>query len=129
MSHSPPLDLIVSIKNGYSAGKLNLVAPFSRYSQDILDLLKKNQLILDFTKTTSSDSISHFEIKLLPNTNRFRYIKVFSKPGRRYYSTKSALPWGSTPSSIIIISTSKGVMTQKQAHHLGLGGEVLAEIT
>lgn len=129
MSHSPPLDLIVSIKNGYSAGKPNIIAPYSRYSQDILDLLKKNQLIADYQKVTLPNSISHFEIKLLPNTNRFRYLKVFSKPGRRFYSTKSALPWGTTPTSVIIISTSKGVMTQKQAHSLGLGGEVLAEIT
>ncbi len=51
-----------------------------------------------------------------------------SKPGRRLYSKHSSLPWGKTPKSLIIVSTSSGLLSQKEAAVKKLGGELIAEI-
>jgi small subunit ribosomal protein S8 len=69
-------------------------------------------------------------LKLAYNNNQPAVfdVKLFSKPGRRLYEKSSSLPWGKTPSSLIIISTSSGLMSQKEAKTKGLGGEIIAEI-
>ena len=55
-------------------------------------------------------------------------IFLFSTPGRRVYQNANHLPWGKTNNSLIIISTSKGLMSQKEAVKAHIGGEVIAEI-
>ena len=62
------------------------------------------------------------------NEPKVNDVRLFSKPGCRIYEKNSSLPWGKTPKSLIIVSTSSGVMSQKEAKVKGLGGEIIAEI-
>lgn len=128
MLQSTSIDFLIRIKNAYKAGKKQIIAPASNFCLDIAQLLKKYGFI---DEVSISDGIKK-EITLKLSYNGFEPkindVRIFSKPGRRIYEKVSSLPWGKTPSSLIIISTSSGVMSQKEAKVKGLGGEIIAEI-
>jgi small subunit ribosomal protein S8 len=114
-------DLLIRIKNGSRAGRKSISAPLSKYSVSILEKLKKHGFIADFSVNTEEKIISIKEPRVLD-------IELFSRPGRRLYCSSSSLPWGKTPKSLIIISTSSGLLSQKEAAVKKLGGELVAEI-
>ena len=128
MHQSTSIDFIIRIKNGSKAGRKTILAPASNFCVSIAELLKKYGFIADFSVT--GDVKKDMTIKLAYDNNEPRVsdVQIFSKPGRRIYEKKSALPWGKSPSSLIIVSTSSGVMSQKEAKKKGLGGEIIAEI-
>lgn len=114
-------DLLTRIKNGSRAGRKTISAPLSKYSLSILEKLKKHGFVADFTADKENKLISISEPRVLD-------IEIFSRPGRRLYCSSTTLPWGKTPKSLIIISTSKGLLSQKEAAVKKLGGELVAEI-
>jgi small subunit ribosomal protein S8 len=128
MHQSTSIDFIIRIKNGSKAGRKTILAPASNFCVSIAELLKKYGFIADFSVT--GDVKKDMTIKLAYDNNepRVNDVQLFSKPGRRVYEKNSALPWGKSPSSLIIVSTSSGVMSQKEAKKKGLGGEIIAEI-
>ncbi len=121
MINSLSCDLLTRIKNGSRAGRKNISAPLSKYSVSILEKLKKAGFIADFTVNTKDRLISISQPRVLD-------VEIFSTPGRRQYCSSSSLPWGKTPKSLIIISTSSGLLSQKEAATKKLGGELIAEI-
>lgn len=121
MINSLSCDLLTRIKNGSRAGRKTISAPLSKYSLNILAQLKKYGFIADFTTHTEERIISIS----LP---RVSDVKIFSTPGRRLYCTSKTIPWGKTPKSLIIISTSTGLLSQREAVTKKLGGELIAEI-
>jgi len=128
MLQSTSIDFLIRIKNAARAGKKQLTAPASNFCIDISQLLKKFNFITDYSVSEGTKR----EITLTLNYNNLQpkvsQVKIFSKPGRRVYEKVSSLPWGKNPNSLIIISTSSGVMSQKEAKVKGLGGEIIAEI-
>lgn len=128
MIHSLSTDFLIRIKNGSRAGRKTITAPASKFCMAIADVLKNNGFISGYT--VSGDVVKEMTITLAydNNTPKVTDVALFSKPGRRFYSNTTSLPWGKTRESIIIVSTSKGVMTQRQAKVKGLGGEIIAEI-
>jgi small subunit ribosomal protein S8 len=121
MINSLSCDLLTRIKNGSRAGRKNISAPLSKFSLNILEQLKKYGFISAYTVNQEERTISISEPRVLD-------IKIFSTPGRRLYCTSKTLPWGKTPKSLIIISTSTGLLSQKEAATKKLGGELIAEI-
>ncbi len=123
----PVGDFLIRIKNAYLAHQQETKAPFSRLVEKIAQVLKKNNLIADFSV---DDKRKQIIVSLLYQGKipGFSRVKIFSKPGRRFYlpADKLLYPRGK---GIIIVSTSKGIMTAAQAVNLNLGGEVIAEIT
>jgi len=128
MLQSTSIDFLIRIKNAYQAGKKNIVAPASKFCVSLAEILKKYGYIGEFT--VSGDVKKEISIDLIYKNNQpqVSQVKIFSKPGRRFYEKNSSLPWGKNQKSLIIISTSSGVMSQKEAHVKGLGGEIIAEI-
>ena len=129
MINSPSTDFLIRIKNGYRAGRKTIKAPFSRYCESIAGLLQKHNLIENYN-ITDNEGKKEISLKLKYNNRQpvVYDVKLFSKPGRRLYEKASSLPWGVTPNSLIIISTSQGLMSQKEATAKRLGGEVVAEL-
>lgn len=128
MIQSLTTDFLIRLKNGSLAGRKSITAPGSKYSVALATLIKKHGLIKDFTV---SDDLKKELTIFLAYDNDFPLIhdvKLFSKPGRRLYGTSLSLPWGKSKDSLIIISTSQGLMSQRQAKSKGLGGEIVAEI-
>ena len=78
----------------------------------------------------SDDAKKKITIDLIYQNNqpKISEVKLFSTPGRRIYGKVTQLPWGKTPYSLIIVSTSKGLMSQKEAKTKKLGGEIIAEV-
>jgi small subunit ribosomal protein S8 len=104
------------------------LAPASKFCISIADLLKKYGYLADYSITGDIKKVMTLTLAYKNNQSVFTDLALFSKPGRRIYEKKSSLPWGKTPKSLIIVSTSTGVMSQKEAKVKGLGGEIIAEI-
>ena len=128
MLQSFSIDFLIRIKNAARAGKKKMVAPASNFCISMADLLKRYGYITDFSVTDGAKREISLELACSGNQPKLTEVKIFSKPGRRLYEKVSSLPWGKTPQSLIIVSTSSGVMSQKEAKVKGLGGEIIAEI-
>ncbi len=125
---STSIDFLIRIKNGYRAGRKTITAPASNFCISMADLLKKYGYLADYSITGDVKRVMTLNLAYNDNQSVFTDLVIFSKPGRRIYEKKSSLPWGKTPKSLIIVSTSTGVMSQKEAKVKGLGGEIIAEI-
>jgi len=128
MLQSFSIDFLIRIKNAYRAGKKKMVAPASNFCISIADLLKRYGFISGYSVTDEAKREITLDLVYTNNQPQVTEVKIFSKPGRRLYEKTSSLPWGKTRQSLIIISTSAGVMSQKEAKSKGLGGEIIAEI-
>lgn len=93
----------------------------SNFSRNICEKLKKHGFITDFTV----DEENHELIITNPTVSD---IEILSKPGRHLYVKSSKIPWGKSTKSLIIISTSMGLLSQKEAGSKKVGGELIAEI-
>lgn len=128
MLQSTSIDFLIRIKNAYQAGKKDLIAPASKFCINIADLLKRFGYVGGFSVSDGIKKEITLNLIYQNNQPKINNIKIFSKPGRRFYQKKSSLPWGTTKKSLIIVSTSSGLMSQKEAHIKGVGGEIIAEI-
>lgn len=128
MLQSTSIDFLIRIKNASRAGRKKITTPASKFCLGIADLLKRYGYINSYSVTDGSKKEISLELAYLNNLPKINEVKIFSKPGRRLYEKVSSLPWGKTPHSLIIISTSSGVMSQKEAKTKSLGGEIIAEI-
>jgi small subunit ribosomal protein S8 len=126
----PVADALIRIKNGYLAYKETVVLPYSKLIESICGVLKKEGYITEaeVVPTQRNEKIKQINVSLKYADRKgvIRDVKRVSKPGLRVYKNKKALPYVLNGLGIAIISTPKGVMTDKQARKAGLGGEVLA---
>ena len=100
--------------------------PLSKIKLEIARILKQEGYIDNFKKSgKGSDKVIEINLKYPPV---IREIKKISKPGRRVYVNVSKMRSIKSGHGISIISTSKGLMTNKEAHKARLGGEILVEI-
>jgi small subunit ribosomal protein S8 len=128
MINSLSTDFLIRIKNGYRAGRKTITAPASNFCISLAELMKKYGFLANYSVEGEVKKTITLNLAYDNNEPRVSDVKLFSKPGRRLYEKSSSLPWGKTPKSLIIISTSSGVMSQKEASAKGLGGELIAEI-
>jgi small subunit ribosomal protein S8 len=127
---SPSLDFLIRLKNAYTAGKKSFTAPSSKQIISIADLIKKHGFIKDYSQSSLPNKSQELKVNLV-YTNKFpsmSNVKIYSKPGRRMYCNATNIPWGYQPNSLIIISTSSGLLSQKQAQKANIGGELIAQI-
>jgi small subunit ribosomal protein S8 len=128
MLQSTSIDFLIRIKNAVRAGKKSMTAPASNFCVSIADLLKRYGFITNYSLTSDTKPCLSLDLSYTGNQPKITDIKIISKPGCRVYEKVSSLPWGKTPQSLIIISTSAGVMSQKEAKTKKLGGEIIAEV-
>jgi small subunit ribosomal protein S8 len=130
MSMTDPIaDMITRIRNGQQAKLFAVESPFSGLRQSILEVLKREGYIRDFTKVEENNkAVLKIELKYLNGTPVISKIKKISKPGLRIYSSISDLKKVFNGLGISIISTSKGVLSDHEARQLNVGGEVLVEV-
>jgi small subunit ribosomal protein S8 len=128
MLQSTSIDFLIRIKNAYQASKKQIITPASNFCLNIAKLLKRYKFIEDFSLSKGVKPTITLDLSYSNTQPKITTVKIFSKPGRRMYEKVSSLPWGEKPDSLIIISTSSGLMSQKEAKVQGLGGEIIAEI-
>ncbi len=125
----PISDMLIRIKNAQAVSHQTVNIPFSKAKFNLAKVLEKEGLIESIT-TYGRKIKKIIEIKLKYKEGQpvIKELKRISKPGQRIYLKKSQVKPVKQGYGLAIISTSQGLMTNKQARKKGLGGEVLCEI-
>lgn len=131
MSMTDPIaDMLTRVRNANAAFKPSTTIPASKKLVEIARIMKEEGYIEDY-RLVSGDVQDSIEVVLKYGPKRERTItgiRRISKPGLRVYAKKDELPRVLGGLGIAVISTSKGVMTEKGARKEGVGGEVIAYI-
>ena len=123
----PIADMLTRIRNANRALHETAEMPSSRLKIEIARLLRDEGYIKDY-RVTKGDAFDTLVVELKFGSNRERVItdlKRISKPGRRIYARKDRLPRVLGGMGTAILSTSRGVVTSREAEELGVGGEVI----
>jgi len=122
------IDLIIRIKNGYMAKREEIISPHSNFREEILNLLKRLAYIKSFK--VEGDKIKKITIELLykDGCSAITGVKLISKLGQRTYISYRNLKSVVGGMGYSVLSTSKGVMTNRQARKEKVGGELLFNI-
>lgn len=131
MSMTDPIaDLLTRIRNGQSSGKTHVRVAFSGIKQAILQVLKDEGYIADYRKESDSGKDSLVvELKYFSGRPVIEHLERVSRPGRRVFRGKTDLPTVMGGLGVAIVSTSRGVMSDRQARSEGHGGEVLCYVS
>lgn len=122
-------DLITRIRNAISVGKNEISVPTSKLKVAVAEGLKKSHFISDVkVKDGKPRGTLHVIINKDGEVARINEITKVSKPGRRVYTGADDIPKVKSGRGIVLISTSKGVMTGEEARKARLGGEVLIKV-
>ena len=126
----PIADMLTRIRNANSAKFKTVDVPASKMKKAIAETLLEEGYIKAFDEIENeTQGILRITLKYDEKGNKvIAGLKRISKPGLRVYAAKDELPKVLNGLGIALISTSKGIMTDKQARELGVGGEVLAYI-
>lgn len=122
----PVSDMLCQIRNGQARARPRVTMSSSRLKVAIASILKEEGYISDYEiKDVDSKHMLSIELKYFEGKPVIERLQRVSKPGRRSFKAQDKLPKILGGLGIAIVSTSKGVMTDKSARALGIGGEVL----
>ena len=131
MSMSDPLgDMLTRIRNGQSARKSVVSSPASRFRTNVLEVLKREGYIRNFSSVESDAGFKELKIELKYHEGQpvISEIKRVSRPGRRVYFGIRDLPRVYNGLGIAILSTPRGVLSDNEARTANVGGEVLCHV-
>ena len=130
MMTDPIADLLTRIRNGQAANKVEVSMPSSKLKCAIANVLKEEGYISDFaTSDEDGKAILTVILKYHNGTPVIETIKRSSRPGLRLYKGKDEIPSIQNGLGVAIVSTSKGVMSDRQARAAGEGGEILCVVS
>jgi len=125
----PIADMLTRIRNANQMRYKEVEVPASKIKVEIARILKEEGFINDYKiKKNNVQNIISLNLKYVDKTRVITGLKRISKPGLRVYTASENVPRVLNGLGIAIISTSKGIMTDKQARQANLGGEVIAYI-
>ena len=128
-SSDPISDMLTQIRNSISVGAKNVTVKFSKVKMQILKILKDKEYISDYaTDNEKNPKTITIQINYKNKKPTINRISRISKPGRRIYVKYKEIPRPIGGLGLIIISTSKGIMTGNQARKEGLGGELICQV-
>ncbi len=136
MSVSDPIaDMLTRIRNAVMAGQTVTAMPSSKMKVAIAKILKKEGFIKDYEVVEGErrgQKTLRVHLKYIGERRDRRPVLTglerVSKPGRRVYAGKHDIPWVLSGMGIAIVSTSRGVMTGREARKQGVGGEVICKV-
>ena len=123
-------DMLAQIRNGQNARLAKVTVVYSKFLAGVCEVLKKEGYIENAEKKeiSAGKSVLEIELKYYEGESVIKELKPISKPGRRVYSKITKLPKFNNGLGVAILSTSKGVMSDFDAHQAKLGGEVLCSV-
>ena len=134
MTSDPIADMLARIRNASMARHASTLMPASKIKKAIADILKTKGFIADVREEDPAEGVhKHPQIRVVLKYNRekdsaFAGIRRVSRPGRRVYVGYSNIPRVLSGLGVSILSTSHGLMTDKEARRRKLGGELLCEV-
>jgi small subunit ribosomal protein S8 len=130
MMTDPIADLLTRIRNGQSANKTEVSMPSSRLKCAIAQVLKDEGYLTDFsTADEDGKPVLTIVLKYYEGKPVIEMIRRASRPGLRLYKGKNDIPSIQNGLGVAIVSTSRGVMSDRQARAAGEGGEVLCVVS
>ena len=126
----PISDMLTRIRNGITARKAKVQIPSSKLKQRIAQVLADEGFVTSVAhENDGKQGIITVELKYDgDNVNAIQGIRRVSRPGQRKYARKDTMPRVRSGLGIAILTTSKGIMTDRAAKQAGLGGELLCEV-
>jgi small subunit ribosomal protein S8 len=132
MMTDPIADMLTRIRNAVRVEHPAVTLPVSKVKRGLAEVLKREGYIWDWHEEQDDQAPApqlHLDLKYGPNGERvIRHIKRVSKPGRRIYARAANLRPVLNGLGISVISTSRGVISDREARQRNLGGEVLCEL-
>ena len=131
MSLTDPIaNMLTIVRNGTTSNKIKVDAPFSKLSQEILNILKREKFIKDFKFIEDKkQGILRVYLKYTKTgAPTIKGLKRISRPGLRKYVKKDKIPSVFQGLGIAILSTSRGIVTDVQAKEMQAGGEILCHV-
>ena len=126
----PISDMLTRIRNGQKARKVSVAMPASKVKEAIARVLKDEGYITDYsTEVDGAKKSLTIELKYFEGVPVIERIQRASRPGLRVYRGKDELPKVLGGLGVAIVSTSAGVMSDKQAREKGIGGEVICVVS
>lgn len=127
MNTDPIADLLTRIRNASKKSHTNVSMPYSKIKENIIKVIKEKGFLGDY-KVESDKNFKTITITLKEERQDMT-LKRISKPGQRIYIKKNELKPIKSGLGILVISTSKGIMSNIEAKKQNLGGEVICEIS
>ena len=131
MANTDPIaDMLTTIRNGLLLSKEFVCTPSSKLKLNVLKVLQEEGYIASFKENKIRKEIKEIKINLsyINGKSSIKLITRISKPGRRVYSKLKNLPSYFKGYGVTIVSTSKGIMTDKKARISNLSGEILCQV-
>jgi len=121
-------DMFTRIRNGHMAGKTAVTVPSSKQKKAVAEVLKNEGYIADYSVEGEAKPVMTIELKYFEGKPVIEQINRVSRPSLRIYKASNELPKVSDGLGIAIVSTSKGVMTDRAARAAGVGGEIICTV-
>lgn len=130
VSTDPIADMLTRIRNAISVKKTEILLPHSKVKESVARLLADNNFIQEIAVQDDGPYGKTLHIRINNDTDNARITEIqrMSKPGRRWYAGAEDIPIVKRGRGIVIISTSKGMMTGTQAKSQHLGGELICKV-
>jgi len=127
--NDPIADMIIRIKNALMAKHDSVAIPHSKLKAQIGQILLANKYVEEFrVEPKTPQSEIQLKLKYVGRVPAITGVKRVSTPGRRVYTSSTTIPRALGGYGITIVSTSKGIMTDKEAKKQNVGGEILCQI-
>lgn len=125
----PIADMLTRIRNAVGASKRYVVLPHSNMKENIAKILKENGFITDY-RTETDGAFKSLAVTVTSDGGQpsITALQRVSKPGRRIYTSVKDIPLVLGGRGMVIVSTSGGIMTGREARQKGLGGELICKV-
>jgi small subunit ribosomal protein S8 len=124
----PIADMLTRIRNGQAANKVAVTMPSSKVKVAIAKVLKEEGYITDYKVAGETKAELEVTLKYFQGEPVVEMIQRVSRPGLRIYKKRDELPKVMAGMGVAIVSTSKGVMTDRAARKAGMGGEIICYV-
>ncbi|HVY67463.1 MAG TPA: 30S ribosomal protein S8 [Patescibacteria group bacterium] len=129
MYTDPIADMLTRIRNAAAARKTELVLPYSKFKASLAKLLQAEGFVTGVQELTGQHKMLQIGLKYLDSGEPvIGGIKRVSTPGQRIYLPAEKLPRTNSGLGVTVVSTSKGLMTDRQARKAKVGGEVVCQV-
>lgn len=129
MMTDPIADLLTRIRNAQTADKISVNVAAAKMKRAVVQVLKDEGYIDDFSmEEEDGKPVINIKLRYRQGVPVIDEVKRVSRPGLRVYRSANELPTVNGGLGIAIISTSRGVMTDRQARQAGIGGEVVCTV-
>jgi small subunit ribosomal protein S8 len=127
MVNDPISDLLTRIRNAMAARRRHIVVPYSKLKEQVARILEQAGFI-GGVKVVANGNFKSLELTLHDNPETITSLVRVSKPGRRVYTSAKDIPLILGGRGLVIMSTSSGIMTGREARSKGLGGELICKV-